>query len=67
MNARVHYLLTILSLLFLGLIATKPDVLRREKFAMRVCKEHKGKIDCKNQSLENRIQMTFNKQINWPI
>lgn len=46
MNIKVHFFVTIVSLLFLGVIAVKPEALHRANGEERSCRMMKGKMDC---------------------
>lgn len=54
MNLKVHYLVTLCALFFLGIIISKPETVNMRN-EHRLCKLNKGRIDCFNKYTEYKI------------
>lgn len=55
MNLKLHFLMTALALVFLGVIAARPEVLYKLQNDQRVCTLNKGKPDCITKHVEYKI------------
>ena len=62
MNIKVHYLVTLCALFFLGVIVTKPGQLIPNEKSERTCKLMKGKMDCFYKYSEYRINANYEVQ-----
>ncbi len=57
MDKQIHYLVTLISLMFLGFLVMKP-VTSNFNQEDRVCKLNKGKMDCSHKDVEYRFNDT---------
>lgn len=60
METKTHFIVTFVSLIFLGVIVVKPDALSRNED--RSCKIEKGRMDCQSTVVGHQIVgETFHK------
>ncbi len=64
MNIKVHYLITLCALFFLGAIIVNPNFRNSPRHEERSCKLIKGKLDCYNKFSEYRINKNTEVQYN---
>lgn len=64
MNIKVHYLITLCALFFLGAIIVNPSIRTNSQNESRSCKLVKGKVDCYNKFSEYRIYKNNEVQYN---
>lgn len=64
MNIKVHYLITLCALFFLGAIIVNPSIRTKTQIEDRSCKLIKGKVDCYNKYSEYRINKNTEVQYN---
>ena len=55
MNIKVHFFVTSVALLFLGIIAVRPGALHRVQGEESICRMTKGKMDCVVKNANYRI------------
>lgn len=64
MNIKVHYVITLCALFFLGAIIVNPSIKDTSKNDSRSCKLVKGRVDCLNKYSESRINKNTEVQYN---
>jgi hypothetical protein len=64
MNIKVHYLITLCALFFLGAIIVNPSIKANSQNESRSCKLVKGKVDCLNKYSDYRINKNSEVQYN---
>lgn len=65
MNMRIHYLVTGVALIFLGLVITHPRHLTSPSTPERSCKMVRGKMDCIYRYTEYKINK--NTEVNYKL
>ena len=64
MNIKVHYVITLCALFFLGAIIVNPSIKDNSKNDSRSCKLVKGRVDCLNKYSDSRINKNTEVQYN---
>lgn len=64
MNIKVHYLVTLCALFSLGVIISKPGMIKDSQLTENSCKASKGRMDCLQKYSDYRINKNSEVQYN---